>query len=80
MDDCADLEKILTRAKKVLLSLEERKAGYDYLSIPSDLTTNLEEKQKEVADLENRLTKAQLGLRKEQKVPQISDTPFPVKE
>ena len=73
MDDCADLEKILTRAKKVLLSLEEKKAGHDYLSMPSDLKTNLEEKQKEVADLEDRLAKAQLALKKEQKKPQISD-------
>ena len=72
MDDCADLEKILAIAKKTLSSLETKKAGYDYLSMPSDLEINLEKKQEEVADLENRLAKAQLARIKEQKVPQIS--------
>ena len=74
MDDCAGLEKALAIAKRVFSSLEAKKAGHEYLSIPPELEINLEEKQKEVADLEERLAKAQLvALRKEQKAPQISD-------
>ena len=59
MDDCVDLEETLATAKKVLAKLEKKAAGYTVLSIPSDLELELEEKQKEVASLEQRLKEAQ---------------------
>jgi len=59
MDDCAHVETLLAIAKNVLEKLEIKKAGYTILKIPSDLEIELEAKQKEVADLEDRLAKAQ---------------------
>jgi tetratricopeptide (TPR) repeat protein len=59
MDDCANLEETLAIAKKVLATLEKKKAGYTVLTMPSNLEVELEEKHKEVADLEARLAKAQ---------------------
>jgi tetratricopeptide (TPR) repeat protein len=60
MDDCAHVETLLARAKNVLEKLEIKKAGYTVLNIPSDLEIEWEAKHKEVADLEERLAKAQL--------------------
>ncbi|NEQ68882.1 MAG: tetratricopeptide repeat protein [Symploca sp. SIO2D2] len=59
MDDCAGIAKILAIAKKALLKLETKKAGYTSLSIPTDLEIELEDKKKEVEDLEKRLKEAQ---------------------
>ncbi|MBL1174140.1 tetratricopeptide repeat protein [Pantanalinema sp. GBBB05] len=60
MDDCANLKETLAIAKRVLANLEKRKAGYTALSMPPDLEIELEEKRKEVAELEERLAKAKL--------------------
>ncbi|WP_242719154.1 tetratricopeptide repeat protein [Microcoleus vaginatus] len=66
MDDCAHVETLLARAKNVLEKLEIKKAGYTVLNIPSDLEIELEAKHKEVADLEDRLAKAQLAKKETQ--------------
>jgi len=58
MDDCANLEKTLAIAKQTLAKLEQQKAGHTFLSMPPNLEVDLEEKRKEVAELEARLTKA----------------------
>jgi hypothetical protein len=46
----------LTRARRTLAILEEQAAGYTALTIPAHLKIELEEKRREVADLEARLT------------------------
>ncbi|HEY9909132.1 MAG TPA: GUN4 domain-containing protein [Thermosynechococcaceae cyanobacterium] len=58
MDDCANLEKTLAIAKQTLARLEQQKAGHTFLSMPPNLEVDLEEKRKEVAELESRLAKA----------------------
>ncbi|MEG4923615.1 hypothetical protein Q5690_24560, partial [Microcoleus sp. F10-D1] len=66
MDDCAHVETLLARAKNVLEKLEIKRAGYTVLTIPSELEIELEAKHKEVADLEDRLAKAQLAKKETQ--------------
>jgi hypothetical protein len=74
MDDYLNLEKTLIIAKKILAKLEFKKAGYTFLSIPPELEIELEEKQKEVIDLEDRLAKA-IGAGRSVKVSQPSYDP-----
>jgi len=45
----------LAMARRSLAILEEQAAGYDKLQIPSHIRINLEEKRREVAELEARL-------------------------
>ena len=68
MDDCATLEKILAKAKRVLADLEMKKSGYSSLKIPSDLTIELEDKHQEVASLQARLDAAKLLKQESQRV------------
>jgi hypothetical protein len=49
----------LTRARRTLAILEEQAAGYTALTIPAHLKVELEEKRREVADLEDRLRASQ---------------------
>ena len=49
----------LTRARRTLAILEEQAAGYTALTIPAHLKIELEEKRREVADLEDRLRASQ---------------------
>lgn len=61
MDDCAALEETLNMAKTVLADLEKKAASYTFSSLPSTLKIDLEQKRKEVEDLETRLKTAQLA-------------------
>jgi DNA-binding winged helix-turn-helix (wHTH) protein len=47
----------LDRARRVLEILEEKAAGYTHLTIPAHLQIELEEKRRQVAELEDRLAK-----------------------
>jgi tetratricopeptide (TPR) repeat protein len=53
--DSAELEEILKIAQKSLLVLEKKAAGYGSLSMPSELSIELDDKRKEVNDLENKI-------------------------
>ena len=55
MEDCAVLKETLEIAKKSLAILEEQAAGYGKLQIPTRLQVDLEERRREVAELEARL-------------------------
>lgn len=55
MDNRDILERRLEMAKRALAILEERTAGYTALTIPVDLAIELNEKRKEVAQVEARL-------------------------
>ncbi|MEH2184491.1 toll/interleukin-1 receptor domain-containing protein [Nostoc sp.] len=55
MDDQEALQKTLNRTRRALQILEEQKAGFG-IRVPVDLQIELEEKQKEVASLEARLS------------------------
>ena len=55
MDDQEALQRTLNRTRRALEILEEQKAGYG-IRVPVDLQIELEEKQKEVASLEARLS------------------------
>jgi tetratricopeptide (TPR) repeat protein len=57
--DSADLEEILRIAQKSLLLLEKKAAGFTSLTIPPELSIELDDKRKEVNDLENRIKIAQ---------------------
>jgi tetratricopeptide (TPR) repeat protein len=57
--DSADLEEILRIAQKSLLLLEKKAAGFTSLTIPPELSIELDDKRKEVSDLENRIKIAQ---------------------
>jgi hypothetical protein len=50
-----DLRPALERARRTLAILEQQAAGYTTLTLPAHLAVELEEKRKEVADLEKRL-------------------------
>ena len=53
--DRAGLERALTMAHRTLAILEEQAAGFGALHVPAHLQIELEEKRREVADLEARL-------------------------
>ncbi len=53
----ADPEAALNRARRALAALEEQAAGYTSLTIPVNLKLDLEDKRREVAELEGRLRK-----------------------
>ncbi|WP_298914103.1 toll/interleukin-1 receptor domain-containing protein [uncultured Nostoc sp.] len=55
MDDQEALQRTLNRTRRALQILEEQKAGFG-IRVPVDLQIELEEKQKEVASLEARLS------------------------
>jgi len=54
-DDRETLERALTMARRALAILEEQAAGYTALTIPAHLQIELEEKRRQVAELEARL-------------------------
>jgi tetratricopeptide (TPR) repeat protein len=56
MDDREPLQQTLTMARAVLAVLEQQAAGFGALHIPAHLKIELEEKRKEVASLEARLS------------------------
>jgi tetratricopeptide (TPR) repeat protein len=55
MDDCAALKEILEIAQKSLLLLEKKAAGHTSLSIPSDLSIELNDKRQEVEELKSKI-------------------------
>lgn len=61
MEDREILESALTRARQALAILESQAAGYTVLSIPPHLVIERDEKRKEVARLETRLTQLETG-------------------
>ncbi|MDF5724435.1 MAG: NB-ARC domain-containing protein [Rhizonema sp. PD37] len=56
MNDQESLRQQLDLANRVLQFLEQQKAVYTVLSVPPELLIQLEDKQKEVASLKNRLS------------------------
>lgn len=56
MNDQETLQQTLTMAQAVLAVLEQQAAGYTKLTVPAHLVIQLEEKRKEVASLEARLS------------------------
>ena len=58
MDNQEALQRTLNRARRALQILEEEKAGFG-IRVPVDLQIELEDKQKEVASLEARLSQLQ---------------------
>ncbi|MEH2080362.1 MAG: toll/interleukin-1 receptor domain-containing protein [Nostoc sp.] len=63
MDDREALQRTLNRARRTLQILEEQKAGFG-IRVPVDLQIELEEKEKEVASLEARLSHLQNSIGK----------------
>lgn len=55
MNDIEMLSRALTMARRALTILEEQAAGYTALTVPVHLKLELEEKRREVADLEARI-------------------------
>jgi tetratricopeptide (TPR) repeat protein len=68
MDDCADLEETLEIAQRVLSHLEKKAAGFTSLSIPSDLSIELDDKRKEVDNLKTKLEVARLAQKETQQL------------
>jgi len=52
-------KRILDRSRRALSHMEEQAAGYTTLTIPTDLKLNLEDKRKEVAELEQKLEESE---------------------
>jgi tetratricopeptide (TPR) repeat protein len=69
--DIADLEEILKIAQKSLLALEKKAAGFTILTIPSELSLELEDKRREVDDLENKIKIARSAKQDIQSLAQI---------
>lgn len=55
MDDHKDLNRALTMARRALAILEEQVAGFGALSVPAHLKIELEEKRRQVAELEAKI-------------------------
>ena len=55
MEDRKDLNRALTMARRALAILEEQAAGYTHLTIPAHLQIELEEKRRQVAELEAKI-------------------------
>jgi hypothetical protein len=55
MDSHTDLEEILKVAQEALLNLEKRAAGFTSLTIPSDLSIDLQHKRQEVENLRTKI-------------------------
>lgn len=55
MNDIETLSNALTMARRALAILEEQAAGYTALTIPTHLKIELEEKRREVAELEGKI-------------------------
>lgn len=53
----ADPQAALIRARRALATLEEQAAGYTSLTIPVNLKLDLEDKRREVTEMEGRLRK-----------------------
>jgi hypothetical protein len=58
-DERESLQRTLDIARRTLSTLEEQAAGFTALTIPVHLKIELEEKRREVADLEDRLRASQ---------------------
>lgn len=57
MNDAETKSRALTMARRALAILEEQAAGYTALTIPTHLRIELEEKRREVAELEGKIEK-----------------------
>lgn len=55
MDDCEKLNRTLTMARRALVILEEQVAGFGALHVPAHLKIELEEKRRQVAELEAKM-------------------------
>jgi hypothetical protein len=55
MEDCKDLDRALAMARRALTILEEQAAGFGALHVPAHLKIELEEKRRQVAELEAKM-------------------------